>query len=148
MITSQRIVLFNPDLNIGHYTFECKNPRPYVSRPSRTQQLENPKLREKLKNTGEVPDEFKRNPRVSFLLGFLVNVHASSYRTGLASRILEEREKARLKLGTEDENVGNVMETIKKRKKEQKERSSSSKKRRYVNCPLLRRCLTLNPYIN
>ena len=54
-----------PPDETGHYTYECKNPRPYVSRPSRTQQLENPKVREKMKNVVEVPDEFKNKPRVS-----------------------------------------------------------------------------------
>jgi hypothetical protein len=29
----------------GHWTYECKNERVYMSRPSRTQQLKNPKLR-------------------------------------------------------------------------------------------------------
>ncbi|KAI9194818.1 hypothetical protein LWI28_009426 [Acer negundo] len=29
----------------GHWTFECKNERVYMSRPSRTQQLKNPKLK-------------------------------------------------------------------------------------------------------
>ncbi|XP_068657472.1 uncharacterized protein [Aristolochia californica] len=31
----------------GHWTYECKNERVYISRPSRTQQLKNPKLRTK-----------------------------------------------------------------------------------------------------
>lgn len=31
----------------GHWTFECKNERVYMTRPSRTQQLKNPKLRMK-----------------------------------------------------------------------------------------------------
>ncbi|KAE8697852.1 phospholipid-transporting ATPase 2-like [Hibiscus syriacus] len=31
----------------GHWTYECKNERVYMSRPSRTQQLKNPKLRMK-----------------------------------------------------------------------------------------------------
>eukprot|EP00983_Pelagomonas_calceolata_P096259 1158106-Pelagomonas_calceolata.AAC.15 len=29
---------------MGHYTFECKNEPAYQSRPSRTQQLKNPKV--------------------------------------------------------------------------------------------------------
>lgn len=33
---------------IGHWTYECKNERVYISRPSRTQQLKNPKLRMKI----------------------------------------------------------------------------------------------------
>ncbi|XP_010524734.1 PREDICTED: zinc finger CCHC domain-containing protein 10-like [Tarenaya hassleriana] len=32
----------------GHWTYECKNERVYISRPSRTQQLKNPKLRMRL----------------------------------------------------------------------------------------------------
>ncbi|TGZ80344.1 hypothetical protein EX30DRAFT_359148 [Ascodesmis nigricans] len=38
-------------LKLGHYTFECKvsaQEQPYISRPSRTQQLFNPKLQPKL----------------------------------------------------------------------------------------------------
>lgn len=31
----------------GHWTYECKNERVYIARPSRTQQLKNPKLRMK-----------------------------------------------------------------------------------------------------
>ncbi|KAK6913699.1 hypothetical protein RJ641_021020 [Dillenia turbinata] len=30
---------------MGHWTYECKNDRVYISRPSRTQQLKNPKLK-------------------------------------------------------------------------------------------------------
>ncbi|CAO2833124.1 unnamed protein product [Amaranthus hypochondriacus] len=32
----------------GHWTYECKNERVYISRPSRSQLLKNPKLRQKL----------------------------------------------------------------------------------------------------
>lgn len=44
-----------------HYSYECKavvQERPYVSRPSRTQQLLNPKLVPKL--TSEVPQDLLR----------------------------------------------------------------------------------------
>ncbi|XP_057538958.1 uncharacterized protein LOC130817338 [Amaranthus tricolor] len=33
---------------VGHWTYECKNERVYISRPSRSQLLKNPKLRQKL----------------------------------------------------------------------------------------------------
>ncbi|KJA21193.1 hypothetical protein HYPSUDRAFT_42318 [Hypholoma sublateritium FD-334 SS-4] len=56
-------------LGRGHFIYECKGSRPYLTRPSRTQQLENPKLLAKLKADGkpsvEVPEEFKR-PYVPF----------------------------------------------------------------------------------
>ncbi|KAL5341710.1 zinc knuckle-domain-containing protein [Aspergillus crustosus] len=45
-------------LKRGHYSYECKattQERPYLARPSRTQQLQNPKLRPQL--TTEVPDD-------------------------------------------------------------------------------------------
>jgi hypothetical protein len=51
------------------------------------------------------------------------------YRTGLAAQILEEKEKARSKLGAENEDIGKVIDNIKKRKKEQRQKSGSSKKR-------------------
>ncbi|KAH9065407.1 hypothetical protein EDB87DRAFT_1555371 [Lactarius vividus] len=64
-----------------HFTYECKSSRPYVSRPSRTAQLENPRLLAKLKADGkpsiEVP-EFKD-------------------KSGTADRILEAKEKQREK---------------------------------------------------
>lgn len=60
-----------------HYSFECKaagQERPYVSRPSRSQQLRNPKLVPKLNN--EVPNELLR-------------------KTGVADEILENRGRKR-----------------------------------------------------
>ncbi|KAJ4468969.1 zinc knuckle-domain-containing protein [Lentinula lateritia] len=67
-------------LGTGHYTYECKGARPYVSRPSRTQQLENPRVLTKLKASGkpsvEVPEEFKKS-------------------AGTANRLLEAKEKER-----------------------------------------------------
>ncbi|KAJ4482139.1 zinc knuckle-domain-containing protein [Lentinula aciculospora] len=67
-------------LGTGHYTYECKGARPYVSRPSRTQQLENPRVSAKLKANGkpsvEVPEEFKKS-------------------AGTANRLLEAKEKER-----------------------------------------------------
>ncbi len=78
-----------------------KFERPYVSRPSRTEQLENPSVLVKLKAAGkpsvEVPDEFKtkyilratRVSRAQLLIRF--------FRDGTANRILEEKAKEREK---------------------------------------------------
>ncbi|THH18305.1 hypothetical protein EUX98_g8983 [Antrodiella citrinella] len=67
-------------LGTGHFTYQCKNTRPYVSRPSRTEQLEKPHLLAKMKAEGkpsvEVPEEFKQ-------------------KKGTANRILEAKEKER-----------------------------------------------------
>ncbi|KAJ7250885.1 zinc knuckle-domain-containing protein [Mycena haematopus] len=69
-------------LQTGHFIYECKFERPYVSRPSRTQQLESPNVLAKLKAAGkasvEIPEEFKK-------------------KDGTANRILEEKAKAREK---------------------------------------------------
>ncbi|KAH8730258.1 zinc knuckle-domain-containing protein [Phaeosphaeriaceae sp. PMI808] len=64
-------------LKRGHYSYECKasaQERPYASRPSRTQQLLNPKLKPKL--TTEVPDDLLR-------------------KKGLADEILKKKEDER-----------------------------------------------------
>ncbi|KAK1997814.1 hypothetical protein LX36DRAFT_657211 [Colletotrichum falcatum] len=53
-------------LKRGHYSYECKESaqtRPYVSRPSRTQQLRNPKLMPKL--TNETPDDAERKKGIA-----------------------------------------------------------------------------------
>ncbi|KAN0123426.1 Zinc knuckle domain containing protein [Russula decolorans] len=68
-------------LRTGHFTYECKDTRPYVSRPSRTAQLENPLLVAKSSKgqpSVDVPDEFKN-------------------KSGTANRILEAKEKQREK---------------------------------------------------
>ncbi|PAV17211.1 zinc knuckle [Pyrrhoderma noxium] len=69
-------------LQKGHFTYQCKGSRPYVSRPSRTQMLEKPGLLAKLKAEGkpsvEVPEEFKN-------------------KSGTANKILEAKEKERQK---------------------------------------------------
>ncbi|KXH39872.1 hypothetical protein CSIM01_06589 [Colletotrichum simmondsii] len=49
-----------------HYSYECKESataRPYVSRPSRTQQLRNPKLMPKL--TNDTPDDAQRKKGIA-----------------------------------------------------------------------------------
>ncbi|KAL7266379.1 hypothetical protein RUND412_011075 [Rhizina undulata] len=46
-------------LKLGHYSYECKSSateRPYVSRPSRTQQLYNPRLRQELLEAAPPPE--------------------------------------------------------------------------------------------
>ncbi|GAB2217826.1 hypothetical protein Droror1_Dr00001038 [Drosera rotundifolia] len=47
----------------GHWTYECKNERVYISRPSRSQQLKNPKLRQKPLSPTELDDADVRKER-------------------------------------------------------------------------------------
>mmetsp|Transcript_8985 Transcript_8985/g.24199 ORF Transcript_8985/g.24199 Transcript_8985/m.24199 type:complete len:177 (+) Transcript_8985:111-641(+) len=50
-------------LQMGHYTFECKNEPAYQSRPSRTQQLKNPKLyKQRFLDASELPEELRPKP--------------------------------------------------------------------------------------
>ncbi|KAJ6131083.1 hypothetical protein N7523_001543 [Penicillium sp. IBT 18751x] len=54
------------DLILRHYSYECKataQERPYTSRPSRTQQLQNPRLMPKLST--EVPSDLTRSNGVA-----------------------------------------------------------------------------------
>ncbi|GMH32403.1 hypothetical protein BSKO_00237 [Bryopsis sp. KO-2023] len=46
-------------LQIGHWTYECKNPPAFAKRPSRSQQLKDPKCRQRLMDPDELPDECK-----------------------------------------------------------------------------------------
>ncbi|THV66508.1 hypothetical protein D6C92_07293 [Aureobasidium pullulans] len=51
-------------LKKGHYSYDCKaqaQERPYISRPSRSQQLLNPKLKPKLANIA--PTEAENPPK-------------------------------------------------------------------------------------
>jgi hypothetical protein len=45
----------------GHWTYECKNERVYISRPSRTQQLKNPKLRPEVSVGYDLEDNNNNN---------------------------------------------------------------------------------------
>lgn len=103
----------------GHFTYECKNGRPYVSRPSRTQQLENPKLLAKLRAEGkpsvEVPEEFKKPWVILIYVSFnQVLLTSSSFSSiGTANKILEAKEKERSK---EDKGKGKESPPRKKAK--------------------------------
>ncbi|AEO62395.1 uncharacterized protein THITE_2106507 [Thermothielavioides terrestris NRRL 8126] len=62
-------------LKRGHYSYECKVPpqeRPYIPRPSRTQQLFNPKLLPKL--SSETP-----NPLMETYVAVVDSTHAQNH---------------------------------------------------------------------
>lgn len=84
----------------GHFTYQCKKPRPYVSRPSRTEQLENPRALARAQPSVQVPEEFKTKSVLDLML---ISSFGAKHlvRTGTANRILEAREKERLEKGKE-----------------------------------------------
>ena len=64
-----------------HYSYECKanaQERPYVSRPSRTQQLSNPKLVPKL--TSDVPQDLTKKYVFSSYTLFMLSMAQSMIR--------------------------------------------------------------------
>ncbi|KZF25612.1 hypothetical protein L228DRAFT_244487 [Xylona heveae TC161] len=74
-------------LQRGHYSYECKTPsqeRPYLSRPSRTQQLRDPKLLPKL--TSDVPNDLLR-------------------KKGVADELLAKREEERGRKRAREESI-------------------------------------------
>ncbi|KAG9011728.1 hypothetical protein FRB94_007718 [Tulasnella sp. JGI-2019a] len=73
-------------LQTGHFTYQCKFKRPYMSRPSRTQLLEKPELLAKIQPLPVIPDEFKS-------------------KSGVANKILEAKEEARQKKRKRSESV-------------------------------------------
>lgn len=61
---SQARVRIQKCMKLGHYTYQCKNPRPYVARPSRTERLtKGLGIGDKRKSGDgpliELPDEFR-----------------------------------------------------------------------------------------
>ncbi|CAK5270304.1 unnamed protein product [Mycena citricolor] len=92
----------------SHFIYECKWERPYVSRPSRTEMLENPSVLAKLKASGkpsiEVPEEFKK-------------------KEGTANRILEAKEKER---EVKDKGKGKEREPKKARRSSRSSSDSES----------------------
>lgn len=80
--------------SIRHYSYECKanaQERPYVSRPSRTQQLSNPKLVPKL--TSDVPQDLLK--KYVFLLAYASMIALPSL-PPMAPRMLVWKDVVRL----------------------------------------------------
>mmetsp|Transcript_13828 Transcript_13828/g.35531 ORF Transcript_13828/g.35531 Transcript_13828/m.35531 type:complete len:182 (-) Transcript_13828:52-597(-) len=50
-------------MQTGHWTYECPNERVYISRPSRTQQLKNPKTRQRFMEAEDLP-QIEQKPDV------------------------------------------------------------------------------------
>lgn len=89
-------------LGAGHFIYECKSTRPYVSRPSRTQQLAKTSTLDKAKLEGkpsvDLPDEFKTKCASEPLTNLLhVLIVIATTRTGTANKLLEAKEKERAK---------------------------------------------------
>ncbi|KAF4507968.1 hypothetical protein G6O67_004410 [Ophiocordyceps sinensis] len=95
-------------LERGHYSYECKasaNERPYVSRPSRSQQLRNPKLVPKLTNDALQPLEKK---------------------TGVADEEISKRESERVQKHKRENHEVEMMESSPRRPRSVSSRSVST----------------------
>eukprot|EP00192_Tetraselmis_astigmatica_P021733 CAMPEP_0117660704 /NCGR_PEP_ID=MMETSP0804-20121206/7106_1 /TAXON_ID=1074897 /ORGANISM="Tetraselmis astigmatica, Strain CCMP880" /LENGTH=292 /DNA_ID=CAMNT_0005467443 /DNA_START=351 /DNA_END=1230 /DNA_ORIENTATION=- len=49
-------------MQVGHWTYECPNPRVYQARPTRTQQLKNPKVRQRFMDAEELLETDSAKP--------------------------------------------------------------------------------------
>lgn len=99
---NSRCILGLQCLNAGHFIYECKSTRPYLSRPSRTQQLAKVNTLDKLKIEGkpsvDLPDEFKTKCVFTpFTNSLYVLIAIATIRTGTANKLLEAKEKERAK---------------------------------------------------
>ncbi|XP_062187632.1 uncharacterized protein LOC133890981 [Phragmites australis] len=72
----------------GHWTYECKNERVYVSRPSRTQQLKNPKLKKNVSVSShfENPDLVKEREEERKLVKEKLKKEKSERKKGKSKR--------------------------------------------------------------
>jgi len=96
---ASQLTLCQKCLKRGHYSFECKvsaQERPYISRPSRTQQLQDPALVPKL--TSEVSNDLQRT-------------------TGVADEVLamKEQERGRIKYPSNQDEGQHGLISSKKR---------------------------------
>jgi hypothetical protein len=100
-------------LKRGHYSYECKasaQERPYKSRPSRTQQLLNPKLKPKL--TTEVPEDLLR-------------------KKGVADEILKKKEEDRKRARSLSISSADSVSTISTNRSRSRSRSRSPPRRKH-----------------
>ncbi|KAJ3191569.1 Ribonucleoside-diphosphate reductase large subunit, partial [Irineochytrium annulatum] len=82
----------------GHFTYQCKGARAYNSRPSRTQQLENPK-----KFGRPASELLSRSSGSGAGSNAAIPQGVNADRRGLADKILKEKEKERKKRGRDEE---------------------------------------------
>jgi len=94
----------------GHWTYECKNERVYMSRPSRTQQLKNPKLKMRI----SVPYELDNpdNPQNALGLQPGLSDRSDSLRLGKKSKSKNksQRKKTKRKRRSDDSSDSGVSE--------------------------------------
>ncbi|KAJ6726509.1 ZCCHC10 PROTEIN [Salix purpurea] len=103
----------------GHWTYECKNERVYMSRPSRTQQLKNPKLRMKVPISYELD-----NPEGEDEEGRKREKKNSGSSSGTGSESSDEESSSGYSSSSSEEERRRKRK--KRKQKERRRRSSSS----------------------
>ena len=112
-------------LKKGHFTFECKvtnTERPYISRPSRTQQLLNPSLAPKL--SSDVPNDLLRK----YVSGGFELLNFANYgcRKGVADEEIAKQERGRAAERADSPLSRQPPEVISKSRKRSRTNSSDS----------------------
>lgn len=125
----------------GHWTYECKNERVYISRPSRTQQLKNPKLRMKLSISYDLDNpDIKKNEAAEKVDKKSKRKHQSDSDSGSDSEasVFETDSESSSVTGSEDSSGSSSgyssssdSEEERRRRKKKKQKKGRRRHRRY-----------------
>lgn len=117
-------------LKAGHWTYECKNERVYIARPTRTQQLKHPKLQQKFLDPEELPLD-ARDP---------VAEQRPDETKGRATKVVKKKRVREASTTTsesgssdsesDESDVSSSSESERDRRRRRKKRGSGGKRRR------------------
>lgn len=121
----------------GHWTYECKNERVYMSRPSRTQQLKNPKLKMKLSISYDLDNPDEKDDKVEKKSKKSKRKHRSASDSGSDSEasVFETDSGSSSVTGsdyssdTDTSSSSDSEEERRRRRKKRKQKKGKSKKR-------------------
>lgn len=123
----------------GHWTYECKNERVYISRPSRTQQLKNPKLRMKVSISYDLENpDIEKEMKSEKSVKKSKRKHKSDTESGSDSEasVFESDSEASSVTGSDyssgsDSSYSSTDSEEDKRRKRKKKKQQKKKKRRH-----------------
>lgn len=123
----------------GHWTYECKNERVYISRPSRTQQLKNPKLRMKVSISSDLENpDIEKEMKNEKSVKKSKRKHKSDTESGTDSEasVFESDSEASSVTGSdyssgESDSSYSSTDSEEERKRKRKKKKQQKKKRRH-----------------
>ncbi|MCD7453508.1 hypothetical protein HAX54_021207 [Datura stramonium] len=124
----------------GHWTYECKNERVYISRPSRTQQLKNPKLRMKVSISYDLENpDIEKEMKSEKSVKKSKRKHKSDTESGTDSEasVFESDSEASSVTGSDyssgesDSSYSSSTDSEEERRRKRKKKKKQQKKRRH-----------------